>query len=74
VGVDDGRHDGLAGEIHAPRAGRYLKFARASDRRDAIALNDERRSLDDRAASSRNQAGVFENRDSPGRWLLGARP
>ena len=51
--VDDRRHDGLAGQIDASRAGRNLQLSSSADLGEPIVLNDERGILDGRARRRR---------------------
>ena len=58
--VDDRRHDGLAGEVHARGAGRHGHALAGLD--DLVAVDDERRVLDDVAVTD-NEPHAFERRD-----------
>ena len=74
VRIDDGRHDGLAGEVHACGSCRHGNVACSADGRDAVVLDHQGAPFDRRAFFG-NEAGVFECGDSAGRhlWLLAVR-
>lgn len=64
--VDDRRHDRLAGQVDACRAGRDLQLAGSTDAEDPASLNRERRVLDGCAAVVHDEACAFEHRDASG--------
>ena len=64
VGVDDGRHDGLAGEIDTRRTCGNRQFASPSNRGHASSLDDECRPFDRGPAVTEDQTRVLENGDS----------
>jgi hypothetical protein len=59
VRADEGRHDGLACEIHAHRARRSGNFALRADPRDAIALDQHGTAFDRRRPVAREDARAF---------------
>ena len=61
VRVDDRRHHGLAGEVHARRARGDAHVGGAADLREAIAADDERGVLDRSASVADDDAGAFED-------------
>jgi hypothetical protein len=64
VGVDDHRHHGLAGEIHALGAGRHANVNRPADLGDFRALHNQRRVLD-HASIAHDQPRAFVRRNRP---------
>jgi hypothetical protein len=71
--VDDRRHDGLAGEIDARRAGRKRHLAVSTDCREAAVLDDEGGILDG-AAVANDESRAFEHRHGRARRLASSRP
>ena len=61
VRVDDRRHHGLAGEVHARRARGHAHVAGAADLREAIPAHDERGVLDRSASVADDDARAFED-------------
>ena len=60
--VDDRRHDGLAGQIHASRTRRHLQLPSRADLGEPVVLDDERGILDGRAAVPDDEPRPFEHR------------
>ena len=64
VGVDQHRHHGLAGEVHASGARRHAHVGGAAGRDDARAVDDQHRVLDRGAAVAHDEARAFERGDA----------
>ena len=60
--IDLGRHDRLAGQIHAGRSGWRLQLATATDPCELRVLDDECGVLDRRAAVAGDEPRPFEDR------------
>jgi hypothetical protein len=70
VGVDDRRHDGLAGQIHTRRARRNVELPSSADRGEPIIFNDECGVFDGIAAVPDNQPRPLEHRHGSRRRRL----
>jgi hypothetical protein len=62
MGIDDGRHDGFAGQIHTSRARRSLDLSFSPHRCEPTVLDEECRICDRRTAVSYDEPRAFENR------------
>ena len=62
--VDDGRHHGLAGKVHAGRAGRHAYVRGTTDLHEAGAADHKRRVLDWGARVADDDPGALEDRDA----------
>ena len=74
VSIDNRRHDGLAGQVHASRARGHLHLTGFADLAETAVVDDECGVLDGRTVIARNEPRPLEHRHAcRGRRLLGSR-